>query len=431
MRETQPFGILLLFTCAVFDVFLLLIGKYVIFPLLSDAPYLPKEHAQTYTHFATFEGYSGRESSEAINTIAFSSNGQTLAAAGSKKVFLWDIDRSDLMSILKVPSGRIREVTFSPDGRTLAIVSTDTAPSSPHPTILWDPSAQIQKKAHYHHTPHTIRLWDPKTGISRLTFTVGISPITKLEFSPDSTKLLIASQNGVIDVYDNTTGHRDLVSFGLFAHDRILNKIGTIAFAASLGDKIIATWIWKTGGFMPSRIPKTETDPRFSMVQWFTNFRFVGEPSIGLNTGADGPLLFLTPNTYRVGALAFSPDGKILASSGRGREIRLYDVANAKIQLWDAATGHLIHTFNSPGGHVNLLAFSPDGKTLASVDSHFGSPCPNKIFIWDIENYRLLSIITAGKATIKALKFAPDSITLASAHSNGTVHLWDITGQHR
>ena len=431
MRETQPFGILLLFTCAVFDVFLLLIGKYVIFPLLSDAPYLPKEHAQTYTHFATFEGYSGRESSEAINTIAFSSNGQTLAAAGSKKVFLWDIDRSDLMSILKVPSGRIREVTFSPDGRTLAIVSTDTAPSSPHPTILWDPSAQIQKKAHYHHTPHTIRLWDPKTGISRLTFTVGISPITTLEFSPDSTKLLIASQNGVIDVYDNTTGHRDLVSFGLFAHDRILNKIGTIAFAASLGDKIIATWIWKTEGFMPSRIPKTEIDPRFSMVQWFTNFRFVGEPSIGLNTGADGPLLFLTPNTYRVGALAFSPDGKILVSSGRGREIRLYDVANAKIQLWDAATGHLIHTFNSPGGHVNLLAFSPDGKTLASVDSHFGSPCPNKIFIWDIENYRLLSIITAGKATIKALKFAPDSITLASAHSNGTVHLWDITGQHR
>ena len=425
MREPRPFGIFLLFTCTVFDVLLLLIGQRVIFPLLKDAPYLPKEYAQTYTYLTTFKEHSGRKRTEAINTIAFSPDGQTLATAIAQEVHLWNVNTGKLLSIFKGHSGQVNTVAFSPDGKTLASVSRDRERGSTHPTILWDPSAQIQKIAHYHLAPYTIRLWDTKTGISRLTFTRAISPLTALEFSPDSTKLLIASQNGVIDVYDSATGHDELLNLGLFVHDRILNRIGTIVFAATLGDKIITRWTWKTDSFMPRRVPKKEVHRRFSLVQWFDHFRFVGEPAIGLNTGTDQQLFFFAPDTYRVSALAFSPDGKTFVSGGYDREIRLYDIADAKIQLWDADTGNLLHTFNSPGGWVNLLAFSPDSRTLASVGKRWW----NKIFIWDMENYRLLSIITTGNREIKALQFAPNSITLASTHIDGTVHLWDITGQ--
>ena len=132
-------------------------------------------------------------------------------------------------------------------------------------------------------------------------------------------------------------------------------------------------------------------------------------------------------NTYRFSALAFLPDGKIFATSGQNRDRPLYDVADAEIQLWSADTGHLLHTFNSPGRWVKLLAFSPDGKTLASVGK--AGDWWNKIFIWDLENRRLLSIITTGKRIIMALQFAPDSIILSSGHTDGTVHLWDITGK--
>ena len=427
MKEPQPFGILLLFTCTVFDVLLLLIGQRVIFPLLKDAPYLPKEYAQVYTHLATFKEHSGRKRTEAINTIAFSPDGQMLATGIAQEVHLWDVNTGKHLSTFKGHTGPVHVVAFSPDGKTLASVSRDRERSSFHPTILWDPSVPMQKIAHYQMAPYTIQLWDIQTDNSRLTFTVSISPLTALEFSPDSTKLLIASQDGVIHVYDSATGRSELYSFGLFAHDPVLNRIGTIAYAASPSDKIITRWIWKVNGFMPRRIPEKEVYPHFSVKQWFTHFRFVGEPAIGLNTntGKEHSLFFLIPDTYRVSALAFSPDGKTFVSGGYDREIRLCDIADAKIQLWDADTGNLLHTFNSPGGWVNLLTFSLDSKTLASVGKRWW----NKIFIWDMENYRLLSIITTGNREIKALQFAPDSITLASSHSDGTVNLWDITGR--
>ena len=81
---------------------------------------------------------------------------------------------------------------------------------------------------------------------------------------------------------------------------------------------------------------------------------------------------------------------------------------------------------SAPGGGVIALAFSPDGKTLAS-----GS-WDGKILIWDLASRRLLSVISVGRwgPSINALVFAPDNITLACLAS-GAVHLWDITGRRK
>ena len=343
--------------CATFDVLLLFIANNAISPLLEDAPYLPQKYAQEYTHLATFRAPSRRRYREAIDAIAFSPNGQTLAAGGYQEVHLWDVGASNLISTFKEHQGWIKAIAFSPDGKTVASVSGHKGRNIKHPMIYLDLSVPIQKEGMRYLFPHTIRLWDVKTGTTQLTFPMNTLPITALEFSPDSTKLLAASQQGFIDVYDSATGHHEQFSVSLFVYDAILK-------------------------------------------------------------------------TYRFNALAFSTDGEIFATGGQDREIRPYDVADAKIELWNADNGNLLHTFNSPGGLVRLLVFSPDGKTLAS---NVGKDWWNKIFIWDLENYRLLSIInegiTAGNSTIKALQFAPDSITLASAHVDGTVHLWDITGR--
>ncbi|MYB94407.1 WD40 repeat domain-containing protein [Candidatus Poribacteria bacterium] len=339
--------------CAVFDVLLLFIANNAISPLLEDAPHLPEKYAQAYTHLATFRQDLHPEWNETIKTIAFSPDGQILAAGQSREVRLWDVRTGNLITVHEEHQGWIQAVAFSPNGKTVACVSSNGGSNSWPVVILLDPLAPRYL------VTHTIRLWDAKTSTTQLTFSANTLPITALEFSSDSTKLLIANQQGFIGVYDSAIGHQEQFSRAPFVHDAIRN-------------------------------------------------------------------------TYGFNALAFSPDGKTLVTGGRNSGYRgldrgLYDIADAEIQLWDTNTGHLLHTFNSPGRWIDLLVFSPDGKTLASVGEDWDW-C-TKIFIWDLENRRLLSIINTGKRRIKTLKFAPDSTTLASGHTDGSIHLWDITGQ--
>ena len=348
-RKKWIFALIVLM-CASFDVLLLFITGKAVAPLLEDTPYLLEEYAQAYTHLATFRMDSHQSYRDSIDVIGFSPNGQILVAGGHREVCLWNVSTGTPLSTLKMHQGGIHAVAFSPDGKTLASVSSKIGPSdSRSPVILL-----LDPLAPRHLVPHTIRLLDSKTGTARLTFSVNTLPITAFGFSPDSTELLIVSEQGFIDVYDSATGHREKFSRSLFVHNVIRN-------------------------------------------------------------------------TYQFSALAFSSDGKTFATNGRNNDRPLYDVADAEIQLWSTDTGHLLHTFNSPGRSVYLLAFSPDGKTLASVGE--GGDWWNKIFIWDLENRRLLTIINIGKRTIMALQFAPDSIILASGHTDGTVHLWDITGR--
>lgn len=350
-RKKWIFALIVLM-CAAFDVLLLFIARMAIRPLAEDAPYLPKEHAQAYTHLTTLIKYPQRRYEKPIDTVAFSSDGQHVATGGHQELHLWDVSTGTLMSAFKESQGWIYAVAFSPDGKTLASVSGKRGRIRHPPVILLDPLAPR------HLVRHTIQLWDIKTGTTRLTFPVNTLPITALEFSSDGTKLLIVSEQGFIDVYDSTTGHREKFSRSPFVHDSIRD-------------------------------------------------------------------------TYQFSTLAFSSVGKIFATGGRDSDDRgLYDIADAEIHLWDADTGHLLHTFNSPGRWVNWLVFSPDGKTLASV--YDDGDWRNMIFIWDVENCRLLTTINVGdvgERGVQTLKFAPDSITLASGHVNGTVHIWDITGR--
>ncbi|KAK3359855.1 hypothetical protein B0T25DRAFT_111949 [Lasiosphaeria hispida] len=118
-----------------------------------------------------------------------------------------------------------------------------------------------------------------------------------------------------------------------------------------------------------------------------------------------------------VNTVAFSPDGKTLASGSWDNTIR----------LWDAATGTHQQTLKGHSDFVYTVAFSPDGKTLAS-----GSRDDTTIRLWDAATGTHQQTLKGHSDSVYTVAFSPDGKTLASGSRDDTIRLWDTaTGTHQ
>ena len=112
----------------------------------------------------------------------------------------------------------------------------------------------------------------------------------------------------------------------------------------------------------------------------------------------------------KVSALAFSPDGKMLASGTHG-----------EICLWDVTEQRKLLTFNRYTNKVLALAFLDDGKTLASADKD------GTLRLWDTDTGELRTSFMKLMENPKALAFSPNGTTLAAANWAGNLQTWETT----
>lgn len=199
------------------------------------------------------------------------------------------------------------------------------------------------------------------------------------------------------------------------------NVMKTMHGKALLGSAVLLVSSFAVKAQQPQLVMQTGHSSEVTSVAFSPDGKVIAsgsdDNSIKLWNVATGRLLrTLSAHSNSVYSVAFSPDGKTLATGSTDKTIK----------LWDVASGRLLKSFMPLGSDATPVAFSPDGKILA------GGASAGKIKLWLISTGRVLLTLKGHCCVVYSVAFAPDGQTLASVGTDDQVKLWDVnTGQLR
>jgi WD40 repeat protein len=329
-------------------------------------------------------------------TTFFSPDGRYLAVAGLVSFYLYETATGKPLHHDAGHQGVAHAVAFAPDGRTLATADRRGA-------RLWDAatgkevrrwsSDLVRRRATVAFTPDgkclahaggaTIRLWDIGTG-AELPQSKAIQG-TDVAFSADGRLMATMSANGPA-LWDVATG-RNVRQFDKenTGSDALLAYSPDGKTLASVGN---ALYLWDAAtGKRRHKIEPSSTGNRNEHASY--------------------------------SALAFSPDGAHVAAFGGRR----HPTDTRALNVYDTGTGKQVGRFQTTqcqGCHM-VLAYAPDGKTLALAD------VDRDIVLWEVVTGKSRARLKGHHRFVESMAFARDGKRLASASADGTALVWDLS----
>jgi WD40 repeat protein len=334
-----------------------------------------------------------------VNDLSLASNGSQYATAGADGIVkLWNASNSSPTRSFSGFEGPALCVCLSPDNRQIAAGGSDK----------------------------TIHTWNVSNSAGHFRFDVPTAP-HRVEYSPDSTRLITALTDGTLQCFDPTPlNPQPAEPPGRDASQILIGHAGNVADISWTPD---SQTLRTSGADMTLR-------------EW--------------SIASPKEKATLNGHSLQIYSVVYSPDGETLASASADKTVRLWDLATGKairtlatfaapvygltfssdgkqiaiagadnsVRLLDASNGREIRQFTGPQHPIYSVGFSPDDQKIAAAGMGLGSA--RNVYLWSVDSSEPAAVLSGHDDDIYRTQFNSAGTRLLTVGYSGSLKIWDL-----